>query len=166
MNTIIRIPARFTALRRDVPENAVYAGRAVKYRDAAYTVAALVTVPTALGYRYYGSDAFVLNAQTFIRDTGTDSVMYYAFDMTDEAADASMEAFLQDYTENTAPWLDYESKGIYAAEFDGFREHVPASGRSAELHRGTGWRAEFFQRHSHRDYGKAQGAGRAPVPSA
>ena len=105
----------------DVPENAVYAGRAVKYRDAAYTVAALVTVPTALGYRYYGSDEFVLNAQTFIRDTGTDSVMYYAFDMTDEAADASMEAFLQDYTENTAPWLDYESKGIYAAEFDGFR---------------------------------------------
>ena len=75
----------------------------MKYRDAAYTVAALVTVPTALGYRYYGSDEFVLNAQTFIRDTGTDSVMYYAFDMTDEAADVSMEAFLQDYTENTAP---------------------------------------------------------------
>ena len=115
----------------DVPENIVYSSRAVKYRDVEYTVAALVTVPMALSYRYYGDDEFVLNAQTFIRDTGTDSVMYYAtgtdsvmyyaFDMTDEAADASMEAFLQDYTENTAPWLDYESKGIYAAEFDGFR---------------------------------------------
>lgn len=105
----------------DVPENIVYSSRAVKYRDVEYTVAALVTVPMALSYRYYGDDEFVLNAQTFIRDTGTDSVMYYAFDMTDEAADASMEAFLQDYTENTAPWLDYESKAIYAAEFDGFR---------------------------------------------
>ena len=107
--------------REDVPENAVYASRAVKYRDVEYTVAALVTVPTALSYRYYGSDEFVMNAQTFIRDTGTDSVMYYAFDMTDEAADESMEAFLQDYTENTAPQLDYEGKSTYAAEFEGFR---------------------------------------------
>ena len=54
--------------------------RAVKYRDVEYEVAALVTVPMALSYRYYGADEFIMNDQTFIQDTGTDSVMYYAFD--------------------------------------------------------------------------------------
>ena len=86
------------------------------YRDVDYTVAALVTVPTALSYRYYGDDAFILNDQTFIRDSGTADVMYYAFN-TDDASDAAMEAFLQDYTQNVNPLLDYESKATYAAEF-------------------------------------------------
>lgn len=36
--------------------------------------------------------------------------MYYAFDTTDEA-NAAMESFLADYTENVNPELDYESKG-------------------------------------------------------
>ena len=78
-----------------VPENALWAERAAKYRDVDYTVAALVTVPTALSYRYYGADEFVMGAETFIRDTGTDCVMYYAFDTTDEA-NAAMESFLAD----------------------------------------------------------------------
>ena len=41
--------------------------RVVSYRDVEYTVAALVSVPHAISYRYYGSDEFVLNAQTFIQ---------------------------------------------------------------------------------------------------
>ena len=90
------------------------------YQDVDYTVAALVTVPSALSYRYYGDDEFILNAQTFIQDSGTNSVMYYAFDTTDEA-NASMEAFLQDYTENQNPQFDYESKSTYAGEFESFR---------------------------------------------
>ena len=90
------------------------------YQDVDYTVAALVTVPTALSYRYYGADEFVMNDQTFIRDSGTDNIMYYAFDTTDEA-NASMEAFLQDYTENQNPQFDYESKATYAGEFESFR---------------------------------------------
>ena len=83
-------------------------------------VAALVTVPFALSYRYYGSDEFILNDQTFVQDTGTNSVMYYAFDTTDEA-NGDMEAFLQDYTENVNPELDYESKATYAGEFESMR---------------------------------------------
>ena len=106
--------------REDVPEGATYAERAVKYRDVDYTVAALVTVPTALSYRYYGQDEFVLGAETFLRDTETDSVMYYAFDTTQEA-NAAMEAFLQDYTENVNPQFDYESKATYAGEFESTR---------------------------------------------
>lgn len=106
--------------RGNVPENAAYAERAVKYREVKYTVAALVAVPSALSYRYYGRDEFVLGAETFIRDTGTDSVMYYAFDTT-KASNAAMEAFLKDYTENVNPQFDYESKAIYAAEFESIR---------------------------------------------
>ena len=104
----------------NVPEGASYVSRAVKYRDVDYTVAALVTVPTALSYRYYGQDEFVLGAETFLRDTGTSSVMYYAFDTTEEA-NAAMEAFLQDYTENVNPQFDYESKTTYAGEFESTR---------------------------------------------
>ena len=104
-----------------MPENVAFAERAVKYRDVDYTVAALVVVPSALSYRYYGADEFVLGAKTFIRDTGTDSVMYYAFDTTDEA-NAAMEAFLKDYTENVNSQFDYESKATYAGEFESTRQ--------------------------------------------
>ena len=105
------------AAYEDIPDGANWVERPVKYRDVDYTVAALVTVPSALSYRYYGADEFILNDQTFIQDTGTDSVMYYAFDTTDEA-NAAMESFLTDYTGNVNPELDYESKATYAAEFE------------------------------------------------
>ncbi len=104
----------------EVPDGANFVERPAEYRDEEYTVAALVTVPSALSYRYYGSDEFILNDQTFVEDTGTDSVMYYAFDTTDEA-NSSMEAFLADYTENVNPELDYESKATYAGEFESMR---------------------------------------------
>lgn len=103
--------------QENVPDGAAFAQRAVKYRDVDYTVVALVTVPSALSYRYYGQDEFVLGAETFIRDTGTDCVMYYAFDTTEES-NAAMEAFLKSYTENVNPQFDYESKATYAGEFE------------------------------------------------
>ncbi len=104
----------------DVPAGANWVERPVKYRDVDYTVAALVTVPSALSYRYYGADEFILNDQTFVQDSGTSDVMYYAFDTADEA-NAAMETFLADYTENVNPELDYESKSTYAAEFESMR---------------------------------------------
>ena len=104
----------------DVPDGANWVERPVQYRDVDYTVAALVAVPSALSYRYYGSDEFILNDQTFVQDSGTDSVMSYAFDTTDEA-NAAMESFLADYTENVNPELDYESKATYAGEFESMR---------------------------------------------
>ena len=104
----------------DVPQGANFVTRPVKFRDAEYEVAALVTVPSALSYRYYGSDEFILNDETFVADTGTDSVMYYAFDTTDDA-NTAMEEFLTDYTENVNPALDYESKATYAGEFESMR---------------------------------------------
>ncbi|MBU5627634.1 ABC transporter permease [Oscillibacter sp. MSJ-2] len=105
----------------DIPEDQPWQARAVSYRDVDYEVAALVSVPSTLSYRYYGSDEFVLNDQTFIQDTGTDKVMFYAFDAVDDSADSAMEAFLADYTENQNPQFDYESKATYVGEFESFR---------------------------------------------
>lgn len=102
-------------------ENRGFSSRAVQYRDVDYTVAALVSMPHAISYRYYGSDEFVLSAETFQEDSGTDKVMLYAFDGKDDGANGRMEDFLQDYTGNQAPQYDYESKATYAAEFESFR---------------------------------------------
>lgn len=104
----------------DIPEGISCIERPAEYRDVEYTVAALVTVPYAFSYRYYGSDEFVLNDQTFAQDSGTDAVMYYAFDTTEEENDA-MESFLADYTENVNSELDYESKALYTGEFESTR---------------------------------------------
>ena len=106
--------------REEIPDGVNWVERPAVYHDADYTVTALVTVPSALSYRYYGDDEFILNDRTFVQDTGTDSVMYYAFDATDEA-NAAMEDFLRIYTENVNPELDYESKATYAAEFESMR---------------------------------------------
>ena len=88
----------------------------VSWRDAEYQVAALVGVPNAMSYRYFGTDAFILNDQTFIQDTGTSYIMQYSFDTTAEGT-AAMEAFLADLTETKMPQMDYESKLTYAEEF-------------------------------------------------
>lgn len=102
------------------PESDIWAERAIKWQNVDYTVAALVAVPNALSYRYYGRDEFVLNDQTFIQDTGTDAVMLYAFNTTDEA-NPSMESFLAEYTKKQNTQFDYESKTTYVTEFENLR---------------------------------------------
>ena len=101
-------------------ENGDFAVRAKKYADKEYEVAALVVVPHSISYRFYGADQFVLNDQTFIRDTGTDAVLYYAFDMAEEHTQET-EAFLSDFTNKQMTQFDYESKASYVAEFESFR---------------------------------------------
>lgn len=102
-----------------IQEGMNYGRRVKAYHEISYEVAALVLVPHTLSYRYYGIDQFILNDRTFIRDTGTDSVMLYAFDASDESS-AALETFLSDLTKNQMPQFDYESKETYAAEFDSF----------------------------------------------
>ena len=120
-----RIYGKTSAVEEFVTEDTDLSGvnwrsRAAECRDVTYTVAALVSVPTAFSYRYYGDDEFVLDARTFLADSGTDNVMYYAFNTQEDAAE-DMETFLKNYTENDAPELDYESKATYTAEFDSVR---------------------------------------------
>jgi putative ABC transport system permease protein len=94
--------------------------RAKTYRDVSYEVAALVTVPSALSYRYYGSDEYVLGSENFIRDSGTSNILYYACDVED-ADTPAMESFLSELTTVRQTQLDYESKASYAEEFHSFR---------------------------------------------
>lgn len=96
------------------------AERSKTYRDVSYTVAAIVTVPYSLSYRYFGNDEFILNDKTFIRDTMTDKVMLYAFN-TEAENTPSAESFLSDYTGRVITEYDYESKSKREAEFESFR---------------------------------------------
>lgn len=102
------------------------------YCAITYTVTAVVAVPTSLSYRYYGSDEFILSADTFKQDTGTDSIMYYTFN-TDDDATAAMEDFLKDYTTNVNPSCDYESKNTYIEQFEGARNMFAMTGGALSL---------------------------------
>ena len=76
--------------------NKPYRTRAKIYEDKAYEVAALVTVPGKISYRYYGADEFVMGADTFKRDSGTSDILYYAFDCEDDKV-AQVEQWMQDF---------------------------------------------------------------------
>ena len=97
-----------------------YMARPSRYHDETFTVDALVMIPNNLSYRYYGSDEFVLNADTFREITGKSDVMLYAFD-TEAGAVEPMEVFLHDYTTRVNPRYGYESKQSYIDEFESFR---------------------------------------------
>ena len=111
----------------NVDPNRNWTSRAVAYEDVEYTVCALVKVPGSINYRYYGADQFVLGAERFKQDTGTDSVMTYIFNTTDEA-EPDMESFLAEYTESVQPLYDYESRASYVAEFEGFKSMFATMG--------------------------------------
>ena len=112
----------FTDVDAAIESGRPWGERAKVYEDVDYTVCALVRIPNSISYRYrvLGADEFILGAERFKQDTGTDSVMTYLFNTTDEA-EADMESFLGSYTESVQPLYDYESRASYEAEFEGFR---------------------------------------------
>lgn len=97
----------------------LWKSRAVEYKDVEYEVCALVAVPKSLNYRFYGRDEFVMGADTFRKETGTDAILYYAFDCDDDKIDA-MEDYMARLTEDDE-WYDYESRMTYAENFYGMR---------------------------------------------
>ena len=97
-----------------------YARRAKEYREEEYEVAATVIVPGKLTYRSYGIDDFVMSAEAFKRNTGTDAVMYYAFDCEESGREA-MEQYMREYTEGEGSVYDYESKQTEIEEFRDLR---------------------------------------------
>jgi putative ABC transport system permease protein len=111
-----------------IPDTLPYISRALSYQEIEYTVAALVTVPTSLSYRYYGSDEFVMSAQTFMADSTTNSIMLYAFDTADDTSNSSMETYLSDYCQTINPEVNYESKATYQNEFKSFQRMFFVSG--------------------------------------
>lgn len=104
----------------NIPESGPIDYRAKKQHEVTYEVAALVVVPNAISYRFYGDDQFVLNDQTFIQDTKTKDVLCCLMDTTEEGR-LQMESLLSELTQNQMPRYDYESKQSYAEEFESFR---------------------------------------------
>ncbi len=104
----------------NIPAEEPYDARPKAYRDVEYEVAALVSVPGTLGFRYYSNDEFVLGAKNFTANAPAQNILYYAFDSTDGNTE-KLESFMSDLTSNKMPSLDYESKATYAAEFESTR---------------------------------------------
>lgn len=88
--------------------------------DITYEVVACVTIKNAMTYRYAGSPEYVLNAQTFQKDSRTHDVMTYLFNTAPEDY-AFMEDFLYQYTNEENLNLDYESKQTYVEQFEEYR---------------------------------------------
>ncbi|MEY8387916.1 ABC transporter permease [Oscillospiraceae bacterium 38-13] len=124
----------FTDVDAAIESGRPWGERAKVYEDIDYTVCALVRIPNSISYRYrvVGADAFILGAERFKQDTGTDSVMTYVFNTTDEAEEG-MESFLAEYTESVQPLYDYESRASYEAEFEGFRGMFMTMGGALSL---------------------------------
>ncbi len=117
------ISAEEADMRYSRMENDTFAHRPKVYEEKEYTVCALVTVPSAISFRYniVGANSYILGAERFKEDTGTDLIMIYTYDTTEES-NAAMEEFLADYTKIVQPVYDYESKQSYMDEFKGFRD--------------------------------------------
>nr|WP_325232092.1 ABC transporter permease [uncultured Oscillibacter sp.] len=124
----------FTDVDAAIESGRPWGERAKVYEDIDYTVCALVRIPNSISYRYrvVGADEFILGAERFKQDTGTDSVMTYVFNTTDEAEEG-MESFLAEYTESVQPLYDYESRASYEAEFEGFRGMFMTMGGALSL---------------------------------
>lgn len=103
-----------------LPEDQPFKTRAKAFQAIEYEVVALVTVPYPISYRFYGADEFIMNDKTFVEDSGTSDILYYACDVREEAT-ADIEAFLADLCGTELSELDYESKASYVAEFASFR---------------------------------------------
>ena len=101
-----------------LPDDA-WENRLVDSWEETYTVAATVVVPYPLGYRHGGNAEFVLGAEQFKKDTKTNTVMTYDFDVREDA-EQDMESFIKNYTTKVDPSLDYDSKQKYVEEFNGF----------------------------------------------
>lgn len=89
--------------------------RAAKWHDVEYTVAALVSVPRAMSFRHYSGAQFVLGQQALEQD-GSPSLLNCLIE-TDDDQEAAMQTFLEDYTQRTAPHLNFESKQGYVSTF-------------------------------------------------
>ena len=112
--------------------NKPYWTRAKVYEDKVYEVAALVTVPGKISYRYYGADEFVMGADTFIRDSGTSDILYYAFDCEDDKVE-QVEQWMQDFAGGDDSMYDYESRKKEEEDFYGFRNMFVMVGSGAAL---------------------------------
>lgn len=93
----------------DIPGDQPFESRTIDLHDEEYEVVVAVVIPNSMTYRYHGDSEFILNSETFKKDSGSDSIMYYAFDIEKESI-ASMEDFIAEYTDSEGSMYDFESR--------------------------------------------------------
>ncbi len=81
---------------------------------------------------FYQSYSFYLPAEVYRGMAKNAGVMSYAYNVKD-GDEASMEAFLENYTEHTEPVMNYSSKISREAEFEGMRNMVLLVGGALSL---------------------------------
>jgi len=86
-----------------------------------YKVAARATIPNTISYRRKSATiTLATSVAEFIKETGSDVIMLYGFDMQEDQVEG-MDEFLKSYTEQRDTSYDYESKQLYVEQFDGFK---------------------------------------------
>lgn len=109
-----------------------YIFRYIKTHTEVYTVCARVTIGNSMSARRYGPIQMILPSTEFVEVTGTDYIMSYLFDTTEESS-IEIEEFLKGYTENVETQYDYESKLLYMDEFKGVQNMVLLMGGMLSL---------------------------------
>lgn len=107
-------------------------GKITKLHNNTYEVMALVADNYGWDVRYYTTFAMILPSKYFTRDTGTDTVMSYQFDVED-TKEAGVEKFLKEYTGKINPDLSYESKETHRKEFEKFKNTYAIIGNALGL---------------------------------
>ena len=90
-----------------------------EYHDTEYTIVAKVVYPGTLGYRFYAGENLMMSDEVMLANIHDAAPLDYLFDVTDEAEE-EIEEFMAEYTANSM--LDYNSKAMMMAEFEGFKD--------------------------------------------
>lgn len=85
-----------------------------------YTVCAKVVIPYPMSSRIYDSMQFVLDSDSFRKETGTNFLMSYMFN-TKEGVNEEIQNFLESYTKDYKTDYDFESKQKYQEAFMSFK---------------------------------------------
>ncbi len=103
----------------------------LKSHRETYTIAASAILPTSLTVRRFGNAEFAMAAERLQEEAGDQAaVMSYLADM-EEGRTFELEDFLEDYTKETEPDFDFQSRAQYYEEFDSLRQMFFAVGISA-----------------------------------
>lgn len=116
----------------DLAEDTPVGVRSKKYEDKKYEVAAVVTIPFTMNITNSGLDTFVLTAKQYLKDSNSDAILYYAFDLKNLEQGKHKQYYETDNKRNARLWLEeftndihsecsYTGKEIYIKEFNSFR---------------------------------------------
>lgn len=97
--------------------------KTVKEHDVDYTVCALVTVPYAMSFRYYGMGHQAVIPVKKLKEDSKQKVtpLFYLFDTPSRKAENAAESYLEKMTASPSSSIMYESKALKRNEFTKFQ---------------------------------------------